>query len=84
MIRPGCSVLGYSAAKLTHCEDEDVVHAIAEVGVERCQRLTEVVDYLCQLSLTRSLIHMRVPSAAVGKPDLPTQIHLDELSQPSH
>src|SRR5207237_3327474 len=73
------TILARHAAELGHGENHDIVHLVTEVGDERGDRTREIVEPLRELTRRRSLIHVRIPAADIGKRDLESDIGLDQL-----
>ena len=57
------AVLVHRAPELRHRQDDDVGHAIAEVGDERRDAAAEVVEPRRELALRAALVDVRVPAA---------------------
>jgi hypothetical protein len=85
--RGGVSVVGAAVAVLTnrsaelgHRQHDDVAHPVAQIARERGERQAELAKPRRELSLARALVHMRVPSAAIGECDLQSHVRFDQLS----
>src|SRR5262245_37014546 len=61
VVRAAIAVLPHRAPEFRHRHDDDVRHAITEIGDERRDRLREVGQTRRELTRRAALVHMRVP-----------------------
>src|SRR5687767_12692736 len=73
------SVFTDRTPELRHGQQHDIVHAIAEIVVERAHSARKLPEAIGQLTLRTALVVVRVPAANVDKRDLDTHTGLDEL-----
>ena len=79
VVRAAVAVLADGAAKLAHRQDYHVVHAVAEVLVQRGEAAGEFRESIGQLALRATLIDVGIPAADLGKSDFDTDVSLDHL-----
>src|SRR5881394_4224187 len=79
MVRAAIAVLFHRAAKLGHGQNHDVVHALAKVGVQRSDRLTELPQQVAELTLLVAFVDVRVPTANVSERDFEADPGFDQL-----
>jgi len=76
VVRAAVAVLADGAAKLAHRQDYHVVHAVAEVLVQRGEAAGEFRESIGQLALRATLIDVGIPAADLGKSDFDTMLAL--------
>src|SRR5204863_2941987 len=76
VIGPAIAVLLHRPSKLRHRHDDDVFHAIAEIGDEGGEGACEVVEAGGELSFGGTLVHVRIPAAELGERHFETDIRL--------
>ena len=79
MVGATIPVLTRHSAELRHRQDDDVAHAIAEIGRERRHCTREVAEAVGELPGCAALVDVSVPAADVGERDLEADVGLDEL-----
>ena len=79
VIGPAVAVLANRPPEFRHRQHHDVAHALAEILIECGERAAELAEPRRELAFIRSLIHMRIPAAAIGERDLQPDIRFDEL-----
>ena len=79
VIGPAVAVFTDGPAEFGHREHDDVAHAIAQIPVERGKRQPQLAESSGELAVARTLVHVRVPAAAVREGDLQPHVRLDEL-----
>ncbi len=79
MVGAAVSVLPGSAAKLRHRQNHYVVHALTEIGVERRDRVAELLQQIAELTARAALVDVSVPAAHVGKRHLEPDTGFDQL-----
>ena len=79
VIGAAIAVLAHGAAKFRHGQDYHLVHAIAEVPVQRGQALGELAEALGELSPLVALIGVGIPAPRVRESHLEPHVGLDEL-----
>src|SRR5713101_2220413 len=79
VIGPARAVLTNRTPELSHGEDHHVAHSIAEIAVQSCNALTEILEAIRKLPARVALIGMRIPTANVGESNLDPDVSLDQL-----
>ncbi len=69
------AVLAHGAAELGHRHNGDIFHAIAQVLIKRRECLPEIQQVVVELA---RLVHMRIPSADLGKRHFHADIRFDQ------
>ena len=71
------AIFGDRPPELAHRQDDDVVHAVAEIAGQRGDALAEVVEPLRELADRGALVHVRVPAAGLRERDFEADVRLD-------
>src|SRR5690606_18150507 len=79
VVRAAGAVFGYGPPELGHRQDDDVLHAVAEVVVERANAVGQLGQSSRELAVQATLVGVRVPAVDVGERDLQPDVGLDEL-----
>ncbi len=79
VIGAAIAVLVHGAAELAHGDDDDIGHAVAEVLMQRGQRLREAAEPGGELALGVALVGVGVPAVDLGEGDLHADVGLDQL-----
>ena len=67
VVRAAIAVLTHRPAKFRHRQHNHIIHALAQILVERRDAAAELLQQVRQLPARIALVHMRVPASDVGK-----------------
>ena len=81
MIRAAISVFFRRAAKFRHRQDHHIVHAPAQVRVERGYGCAELLQQVAELPATIAFVNVRIPiqTGRVGESHFQADVSLDQL-----
>ena len=77
MIRAAVAMLAHCATEFRHRQNYNVVHALAQVGVERRDARAELLQKVAELAARVSFVDVRVPATNVRERHFQSDLRLD-------
>ena len=65
VVRAAVAVFAAGAAEFAHADENDVLHAVAQVLMKRREALAQVAQQIRELALYAALVDVIVPAAAI-------------------
>src|SRR5438067_12170666 len=79
MVRTPIAILAGRTSKLRHCQNYNVVHSLAEIGIECGDPAAELLQQVSKLTARVAFVHVCIPTANIRESYFKSYACFDQL-----